>query len=135
MTTPVVFAPIVVALADHLATKLAGRGDNTPVVNSIPRTGRPSRYVLVLQPGGDQANILTDRPRPVVEVVDESGVAAAERASIVRALITATAPGYVESIWVDKAVHVSMAYSPDPDTNAPRYLITTEMWCQGTALT
>lgn len=134
MTTPVVFAPIVTALADHLAAKLAERGENVAVLNSVPRTGRPSRYVLVLQPGGSQANMITDRPRPVIEVVDEYGTAAASLASVVRALVAATAPGYVGAIWVDKTVHISMSFSPDPDTNAPRYLIATELWCRGTAL-
>lgn len=135
MSAPIAFSPIEIALADHLAAALAGRGITVPVRNAVPRTGRPARYVLVLHPGGAQANIVTDLPRVVVEVVAESGTAAAELAKVVRALVTATAPGYVGDIWVDKARHVSFAYSPDPDTNAPRYLITTELWCQGAALT
>lgn len=135
MTTPIAFDPVEIALADHLTTALAGRGVTVPVLNSVPRTGRPASYVLVLHPGGSLANIVTDRPRTVVEVVAGSGSAAADLAKIVRALINASAPGYVGGIWVDKVIDMSLAFSPDPDTNGPRYLITTELWCRGTALT
>jgi len=134
VSTPVVFAPIVIALADHLAAQLVARGIPVPVVNSVPRTNRPPRYVLVLQPGGGQANLKTDQPRTVIEVVDESGIAAADLTSVVRALVTAVAPGYVGEIWVDRTRHISQVYSPDPDTNAPRFLITTELWCAGKPL-
>lgn len=132
--TPVVFAPIVVALADHLAAELTARGIAVPVVNSVPRTGRPPTYVLVVKPGGGQANLVTDQPRIVTEVVAESGLAAENLAAEVRAHLTACGPGWVGDIWVDRSRHISQAHSPDPDTNAPRELITTELWCQGRAL-
>ncbi|MFG1794133.1 hypothetical protein [Nocardia sp. NPDC049149] len=135
MSTPVVFSPLTVALADHLADALADRGITVPVRNAVPRTGRPPRYLLVLQPGGALANRITDRPRIVIEVVDESGSAAAELAAIVRALVHAAAPGYVADIWVDKVIDIGLAYSADPDTNAPRCLVTNELWCRGTVLT
>lgn len=132
---PVAFEPIEEALADHLAAALADRGITVPVYNAVPRTGRPSRYLLVLAPGGSTANIVTDRPRVVVEVVDEYGSAAAQLAKTVRSLVTAVAPGYVGDIWVDRAIDMGRRFSPDPDTNAPRYLITAELWCRGAALT
>lgn len=132
---PVVFTPIEAALAEHLEAALATHGITVPVLNAVPRTGQPSRYVLVLHPGGARANLLTDRPRVVVEVVDEYGQAAADLASKVRALVTAVAPGYVHGIWVDRVIDMGQVFSPDPDTNAPRYLVTAELWCQGVKLT
>ena len=125
MTMPVAFSPIEEALADWYVTALDARDITVPVFNSVPRTGRPPRYLLVLHPGGSLANRITDRPRVVTEVVDEYGTAAAELAKVVRALINSAAPGYIGDIWVDKATDLGQRFSQDPDTNAPRYLITT----------
>lgn len=131
----VAFGQIEVAVADHLAAQLAGRGVTVPVLNAVPRTARPPSYVLVLRPGGSQHNLVTDRPRLVTEVVAETGTAAGELAAVVRALLGGIAPGRVASVWIDRVRNAGLAFSPDPDTNAPRYLITTELWQRGNALT
>ncbi len=135
MITPVVFESAVIAVADYLSARLDERDIAVPVINELPRMNRPPRYVLVVQPGGSQANLITDRPRLVTEVVAEYGSAAADLAAVVRALLGACAPGRLGQMWTDRANNVGFAYSPDPDTHMPRYLITTEMWCKGTALT
>lgn len=135
MIKPVVFSPIEIRLADHLAATLADRDIEVPVINELPARDRPISYVLILRIGGSRSNLITDTPRVVFECVGAYGAAAAELAAIVRALIDAAAPGYVGDIWVDKVRDLGMAYSPDPDTNQARYVITKELHAKGTALT
>jgi hypothetical protein len=134
MTTPVVFEPIEIALADWLTTALAARDITVPVVNAVPNNPRPPSYVLVLRPGGAQSNLITDQPRIIAEAVAEYGSAAADLAKVVRALISAAAPGYISDIWIDSVRDLGMTFSPDPDTNAPRYLINKELYVRGEQL-
>lgn len=131
---PVAFGVVEMAVADHLTTALAAHGIVVPVVNSVPHE-RPSRYVLVLRIGGSQSNLITDRPRVLAECCDVSGLGAADLAATVRALLGAIAPGRIGDIWVDKTIDVGLVYSPDPDTNLPRYLVTSELHVRGAALT
>ncbi|WP_052372589.1 hypothetical protein [Nocardia otitidiscaviarum] len=130
---PVMFPVVEMAVADHLATALAARGMAVPVVNGVPHE-RPSRYVLVLRIGGTQSNLITDRPRIVAECCDQSGPDAAELAATVRALLGAIAPGSIGGIWVDRVLDMGLVYSPDPDTNDPRYVITCELHVRGAVL-
>lgn len=134
MIDPVRFAPAEVALADYLTTVLADRDVDGPVVNEVPDRTQWSRYVLVLRIGGAKANLITDTPRLMVECVDQYGSAAAELAAVVRALIDAAAPGLVGGVWVDRIRDLGMTYSPDPDTNLPRYLLTKELHTKGAVL-
>lgn len=135
MIEPVVFASVEVALADYLTAALADRDIEGPVVNGVPDRTRLTRYVLIVRIGGAVSNLITDTPRIVAECVDQYGTAAAELAVIVRALIGAAAPGYIGGIWVDKVRDLGMIFSPDPDTNLPRYVITTELHAKGAAMT
>lgn len=130
---PVVFGATEMALAGHLSAALAARGITIPVVNGVPHE-RPPRYVLVVRIGGSQSNLITDRPRIVAEVCDTHGPDAADLAAIVRALIGAIAPGWIGDIWVDKVVDLGLVFSPDPDTNDPRYLVTAELHVTGAAM-
>lgn len=134
MTQPVSFGVVEMALADHLSAKLAERSDTARVVNEVPHE-RPSRYVLVMRIGGGEANLVTDRPRIVAECCDPYGPAAAALADVVRALIKTAAPGWVGGMWIDKASISSVAYSPDPATNSPRYLVYAELLTRGAILT
>lgn len=133
MSTPVAFSPVEVALADHLAAALAARDIDVAVLNGVPHT-RPSRYVLIVRIGGSQSNLITDTPRIVAECCDQYGSAAAELAKVVRALIGAAAPGYISGLWVDLVRDLGVVFSPDPDTNLPRYLVTKELHVTGTVL-
>ncbi|MEU2106494.1 hypothetical protein [Nocardia sp. NPDC019255] len=128
MTQPVVFGLVEVALADYLGASMA-----VPVFNNVPHV-RPPEYVLVVRVGGSLSNRITDRPRIVAECCAEVGTAAADLASVVRARIGAVAPGYVGDIWVDKVIDMGVAYSPDPGTNLPRYLVTAELHVRGAVL-
>lgn len=134
MIEPVLFAPAEVAVADYLTTVLAAREIDGPVVNGTPDRIRLGRYVLVVRIGGAVSNLITDTPRIAIECVDTYGTRAAELASIVRALIDAAAPGYVGGLWVDRIRDLGMTYSPDPDTNTPRYVLTKELHIKGAAL-
>ena len=131
---PVIFGDIEVALADHLASGLADRGVVVPVQMDVPNP-RPDRFVRLVRVGGTQSNLVTDRPRIVLECWDTLGIGASELACLVRALVSAPAPGYMSGIWVDKVIDMGMAYSPDPGTNLPRYLVTAELHVMGAALT
>lgn len=129
----VIFADIETALADHLAGELAERDVNVPVVIGVPAQ-RPTRFVRLVRVGGTRSNLITDRPRVVAECWDTTGTGAADLAALVRALITGLAPGYVSDIWVDKVIDMGISFSPDPDTNLPRYLVPAELHVTGTAL-
>lgn len=131
---PVVFAPVEVAVVDYLTAALAARDIAGPVCNETPDRTQLGRYVLVLRIGGAVSNLITDTPRIAIECVDRYGAAAAELASIVRAVIDAAAPGLVGGLWVDYVRDLGMNYSPDPDTNMPRYVITKELHVKGVAL-
>lgn len=135
MIKPVVFAAVEIALADYLVTGLAERDVEVAVVNELPAANQLTRYVLVLRIGGGLSNLITDSPRVTIECVAEYGSAAAELAGLVRALVDAAAPGYLGAVWVDQIRDLGMSYSPDPDTNAPRYLIQKELLLKGAALT
>lgn len=135
MIEPVVFAAAESALADHLAARLAERDVEVAVLNELPATSTAGRYVLIARIGGGLSNLITDTVRVVIECVDEYGSAAAELAGLVRALVDAAAPGYLGAVWVDQIRDLGMSYSPDPDTNAPRYLIHKELLIKGGALT
>jgi hypothetical protein len=134
MTTPIAFGDIEIALADHLAAQLAAHGITVPVVIEIPAT-RPPRFVRVTRPGGSQSNLITDRPRIVAECWDELGTGVADLAKVTRALLGATAPGYVSGIWVDLAKDLGLAYLPHPQyPGIPRYLVTAELHVRGEVL-
>lgn len=130
---PVEFPDITVTLADHLADALAARGVTVPVVAEVPDP-RPDRFVRVVRIGGARANLITDTPRVVAECWDLSGSGAAEMAAITRAVIGAVAPGYLGTAWIGRVIDRGLAYSPDPDTGIPRYLITVEFVMNGTHL-
>lgn len=130
---PIAFGDVEAALADHLATQLSAHGDTAPVVIGVPNP-RPARFVRLVRVGGSQSNLVTDRPRIVAECWADVGVDAAALATKVRALINATAPGYMEAMWVDRVIDVGMAFLPDPDTGIPRYLVTAELHVRGAAL-
>lgn len=134
MTAPVAFGDIVTALAEHLETLLPTYGIAVPVVASVPAT-RPKRFVRVANPGGSQGNIVTDRPRIVCECWDVTGAGASDLARVVRALVSAAAPGRVGGIWVDRVVDLGRAYSEDPGTKLPRYLVSAELHVRGEELT
>lgn len=135
MTTPVAFDDIEIALADHLASALTARGITIPVVIEIPAS-RPPRFVRVTRPGGSQANPVTDRPRIIAECWDELGTGASQLAKVVRALLGAVAPGYMEGIWVDRSVDLGVANLPHPSyPGIPRYLVTKELYVRGEVLT
>ena len=131
---PVVFADIEAALADHLAAALAARGVTVPVQLDVPNP-RPTRFVRLVRVGGTKSNLITDRPRIVLECWDALGTGASDLAALVRALVTALAPGNMSGIWVDKVIDMGMVYRPDPGTNLPRYLVTAELHVKGAALT
>lgn len=130
----VLFSDIEVALADYLAAALADRSVTLPVQMEVPNP-RPDRFVRLVRVGGTQSNLVTDRPRIVFECWDTLGVGAANLAGLVRALVSAPVPGYVSGVWVDKVIDMGLAFSPDPDTNLPRYLVTAELHVIGAALT
>lgn len=144
MITPVVFGPVEMALVNYLTAAFTARDIDVPVVNEVPRQ-RPTSYVLVLRPGGAQANRVRDRATIVTETCDPWAPRAAQTAGIVRALLEAVAPGWIEGftvgaltvdrIWIDRVTDRGLAYSPDPDTHQPRYLGTKELYVAGTALT
>lgn len=129
----VVFPDIEVALADHLATVLAGHDTDVPVVIAVPAK-RPARFVRVTRIGGAAANLVTDRARIVAECWDTTGAGAFDLARLVRALVGALAPGYLGDVWVDRSIDLGVVFSPDPDTNIPRYLVTAELAVTGRQL-
>ncbi|SNY84037.1 hypothetical protein SAMN04244553_3590 [Nocardia amikacinitolerans] len=134
MSEPISFADIEIALANHLTTELAARNVLVPVVIAVPST-RPKRFVRLVRVGGSTSNLVTDRPRIVAECWDSIGAGAADLARIVRALIRATAPGYIGPVWVNKVIDLGIAFIPDPDTNTPRYLVSAELHVRGEELT
>lgn len=129
----VIFADIEVAVAEHLGAVLDDRDAAAPVVIGVPSV-RPKRFVRVVRVGGSQTNLITDRPRIVAECWDTTGVGAAELGALVRAIVTTMAPGYVSGIWVNKVVDMGLSFSPDPDTNLPRYLVPAELYVNGAEL-
>lgn len=134
MTTPIAFGDIEVAVADHLAAALAARGIAVPVVIEVPAV-RPPRFVRVTRPGGSQSNLVTDRPRIIAECWDEIGTGAADLAKVVRALLGAVAPGYVQGIWVDLTKDLGVANLSHPSyPDIPRYLVTKELHVRGEVL-
>jgi hypothetical protein len=130
---PILFADIEAPLADRMGTDLLAQGDTAPVVIGVPDP-RPSRFVRLVRVGGSQSNLVTDRPRIVFECWSTVGVDAAALAALVRALVNALAPGYVGAVWVDRVIDIGVAYSPDPQTGTPRYLVTAELHVRGAAL-
>lgn len=130
----VIFDDIEVALADYLGGVLDDRGAAAPVVIGVPAQ-RPKRFVRLVRVGGSQSNLVIDRPRIVAECWDSTGVGAAELAALVRAILSAMAPGYVSGIWIDKVIDGGLSFSPDPATNLPRYLVPAELHVLGAALT
>lgn len=128
----VFFADAETAVADHLAAALDDHGVAVPVVIGVPVL-RPKRFVRLVRVGGTQSNLCTDRPRFVAECWDITGVGAADLAGLVRAIFSTMAPGYVSGIWVDKVIDQGLSFSPDPDTNLPRYVVPAELHVRGAA--
>ncbi|NEW49334.1 hypothetical protein GV792_04660 [Nocardia cyriacigeorgica] len=130
---PVAFDPVEIHLADHLAAKLTTHGLTVPVVLAVPGQ-RPPQFVRLVRVGGSQITAVTDRARIIAECWAATGAAAADLARLVRAEITAAAPGKVGPVWVERAVDVGLAFIPDPGTNLPRYLVTSELYTRGDEL-
>lgn len=131
---PTIFPSLAVPLAEHLRAGLAARGVNIPVVVNVPST-RPPKFVRIRRIGGGDLNLRTDEARMVAECWETTGALSESLAAIVRALLVASAPGYVGSVWLDRARCVGFTDSPDPGTNLPRHLVTVELLAAGVPLT
>ncbi len=127
------FPDVEAALVSYLKVTLAERGDTAKVATKVPNP-RPARLVRLVRAGGLQRDRATDRPRVVLECWEATEPAAAALAKRVRAMIAGAAPGYVGGVWCDQVDDAGLAFSPDPDTATPRYLITAELHVTGSAV-
>lgn len=113
-------------VADHLAAQLAALNDTAVVATRVPNP-RPPRMVRVIRSGGEKANLATDRPTVILECHDTTGPAAGDLTRKVRAILFASAPGYVGSAWCEEITEAGVSSGEDPDTQNPRYLVVAEL--------
>lgn len=113
-------------VAGHLAAQLATLNDAAVVATRVPNP-RPPRMVRVIRSGGPKANMVTDRPTMILECHDLSEPAAADLTRKVRAILFASAPGFVGHAWCEEITEAGVSSSEDPDTQNPRYLIVAEL--------
>lgn len=134
MTQPIAFPDIESALVPWLRSQLSARGDTVRVGTKMP-TNRPPRMVRVVpRLGGTLRDFKTDRPRLVIECHSDDEIAAADLARTVRALVGSAAGGWIGDVWCDRVDDAGLAFSPDPDTGSPRYLLTVELHVSGSPL-
>ncbi|GAA5102672.1 hypothetical protein [Nocardia iowensis] len=144
MTERIVFPDIEKTLVDYLTAQLTAASDTAKVVTRIPEP-RPSRMVRVTRndrklrqdvedrEGRRGPNLILDRPRVVLECTDDSGTAAS-LAGLVRAILSAAAPGYLGSVWCEYIEDVGLENDTDPATAAPRQVIVADLIVRGKGL-
>ncbi|MFD6155152.1 hypothetical protein ACFWF7_16275 [Nocardia sp. NPDC060256] len=141
MTERIVFPDIEKTLVDYLTAQLAAASDTAKVVTRIPEP-RPPRMVRVKRndrarrqdiedrEGRRGPSLILDRPRVVLECTDDSG-AAADLAGLVRAILSAAAPGYLGTVWCEYFEDVGIENDADPATAAPRQVIVADLIVRG----
>ncbi|MFR9750508.1 hypothetical protein ACL02S_05680 [Nocardia sp. 004] len=145
MTERIVFPDIEKTLVDYLAAELAAAADPSTVVTRVPDP-RPAQMVRVVRDDRKQRldhedgygkrgpNLILDRPRVMFECTDDSG-GAAGLAALVRAILAGASPGYLGTVWCDAIEDVGVENDTDPETAAPRYVITADLFVRGSILT
>ncbi|WP_054815423.1 hypothetical protein [Nocardia arizonensis] len=140
----IVFPDIEQTLVAYLSTQLAAASDTAEVVTQVP-SPRPARMVRVVRDdrkrrqdvedreGRRGAHLILDRPRVVVECTDDAG-AAGDLVALVRAVLTAAAPGYLGDVWCDYVEDVGIENDTDPATDAPRQVLTVDLIVRGQIL-
>ncbi|WP_107653264.1 hypothetical protein [Nocardia suismassiliense] len=143
MTERIVYPDIEKTLVDYLTAQLTAVSDTAKVVTRIPEP-RPARMVRVKRndrilrqdiedrEGRRGPNLILDRPRVVLECTDDAGAAAA-LAGLVRAILSAAAPGYLGTVWCDYIEDVGLENDTDPATAAPRHTIVADLIVRGKA--
>lgn len=141
MTERIVFPDIEKTLVDYLTAQLTATSDTAKVVTRIPDP-RPPRVVRVKRndrmrrqdiedrEGRRGPSLILDRPRVVLECTDDSG-AAADLAGLVRAILSAAAPGYLGTVWCEYFEDVGIENDTDPATAAPRQVIVADLIVRG----
>ncbi|MGW5316722.1 hypothetical protein [Nocardia thailandica] len=129
----IVFPDAEAVAVSWLQPQLVARGIAIPVATKVPNP-RPPRFVRVVRTGGAQRDLVTDRATLVFECWDSSDPGAAQLAAVVRALLGAAVPGWLDTAWSDRIVDLGMVPSPDLDAGSPRHLVTAELHLRGTAL-
>ncbi|MFC4123706.1 hypothetical protein [Nocardia rhizosphaerae] len=140
----IVFADIEEQLVDYLAAELSELADTAEVVTRTPDP-RPPRMVRVVRndrkarldvedrEGRRGAHLVFDRPRVVIECIDDAGQAAG-LASNVRAIVAAIAPGFIGEVWCDSVEDAGGENDTDPATGTPRYSIIFDLIVRGKVL-
>ncbi|MEV6556611.1 hypothetical protein AB0M22_12905 [Nocardia sp. NPDC051756] len=141
MTERIVYPDIEKTLVEYLTVQLTAAADTAKVVTRIPDP-RPPRMVRVKRndrilrqdiedrEGRRGPNLILDRPRVVLEFTDEAG-AAAGLAGLVRAILSAAAPGYLGSVWCEYFEDVGLENDTDPATAAPRQVMVADLIVRG----
>lgn len=140
----IVFPDIEQTLVDYLTTQLAAVSDTADVVVRVP-SPRPARMVRVVRDdrrkrrdvedreGRRGAHLILDRPRVVVECTDDAG-ASADLVALVRAILSAAAPGLLGTVWCDYIEDVGIENDTDPATDAPRHVLLVDLIVRGAVL-
>ncbi|WP_109527984.1 hypothetical protein [Nocardia aurea] len=140
----IVFPDIEQTLVDYLTTQLTAASDTAEVLTQVP-SPRPVRMVRVVRndrkrrldvedrEGRRGAHLILDRPRVVIECTDDAG-GAAELVGLVRAVLTAAAPGYLGDVWCDYIEDVGIENDTDPATDAPRQVLIADLIVRGEVL-
>lgn len=120
MTELIIFPDVEGLVITYLKDALAG----TPVSTKVPDS-RPSRFIKATVVGGNNARLNADSAMVTFQCWEADSVKASLLARTARAHIHAMAGNQVNGTWVYKVRDVGIpAYSPDPNTNAPRYQFT-----------
>ncbi|MFI9506958.1 hypothetical protein [Nocardia sp. NPDC052566] len=144
MTERIVFPDIEKTLVEFLTTELTTLHDTAKVVTKVPDP-RPARMVRVVRndrrirmdredrEGRRGASLAMDRPRVVFECSDDSG-SGAELLALVRAIVTAAAPGYLGTVWCDYIEDAGEDNITETATAAPRHAFIADMIVRGKVL-
>ncbi|MFI8853684.1 hypothetical protein ACIGW3_26310 [Streptomyces sp. NPDC053499] len=130
---PIAFPDGVAVVIDYLRSRLADHGWPVPVGTRVPDP-RPPSFVRLERVGGTRRDLVTDGPRLTVECWGPTEEAAADLATVARALVFAL-PG-----WRGAAVYAVADVggpntSPDPVSDQPRVVFSVEAEMRGAALT
>lgn len=129
MTTPFVLFPDATRIvADRLRALL----EPTPVVTRVPKP-RPDRFVLVRRLGGARANLVVDDAQLGIECWDDTDAEAHDLAQLARAHVNAMAGTVAGGVRVYAVREFAgPADLPDPLSNQPRYVFTSQVAVRGT---
>lgn len=130
MTELITFPDVELLMVQHLDAVL----NDAYVCTDVPDP-RPAVIVTIQRVGGIRRNLVTDTALMSIQAWAPNKAGSYDLLKLVRAHIHAMPGNQISGSWIYKVVEVGgPIFLPDPESEAPRYQFTVQVWTRGTKI-